>query len=90
MDWNIAEKELDKKRKVSLHGGGEEKIINQHKRNKLTARERLHLLFDEGTFVEINNLFGMCSHSLNMEKEYIDGNGVINGNVEIDGKIVYA
>lgn len=47
-------RELEKRREEALLGGGREKIDKQHKEDKLTARERINLLLDKGTFVEID------------------------------------
>lgn len=52
MNWEQANKNLDERRQKALLGGGQSKIDKQHAGGKLTARERLDLLFDKGTFVE--------------------------------------
>ena len=56
LNWNEAIEDLESRRSTALLGGGQAAIDKQHEKGKLTARERLDLLFDEGTFVEINDL----------------------------------
>ncbi|GAB4139313.1 MAG: acyl-CoA carboxylase subunit beta [Planctomycetota bacterium] len=78
-------------REKSLLGGGQARIEAQHAKGKLTARERIDLLVDSGTFVEIDRFvthrcrdFGMDS-----EKNQILGDGVVTGSARIDGRPVY-
>ena len=56
LNWNEAIEELESRREKARLGGGQVAIDKQHEKGKLTARERLDILFDEGTFVEINDL----------------------------------
>ena len=56
MNWNEAIEDLESRRSQAKLGGGEAAIEKQHEKGKLTARERLELLFDEGTFVEVDDL----------------------------------
>ena len=58
--------------------------------NKLTARERIELLFDEGTFVEYDQLVTHRCHDFGMEKQKIHGDGVVTGQGLINGKVVFA
>ncbi|MET3112404.1 propionyl-CoA carboxylase beta chain [Pedobacter sp. CG_S7] len=70
-------------------GGGEIRIAGQHKKGKLTARERLHFLMDEGSFEEIGMLVTHRSTDFGMEKERYAGDGVVTGYGNINGRLVY-
>ena len=70
-------------------GGGEKRIAAQHKKGKLTARERVTLLVDEGTFEEIGMLVTHRSFDFGMENEKYPGDGVITGYGKINGRLVY-
>ena len=71
-------------------GGGAEKVKKQHDSNKLTARERLNLLFDEGSFVEIDAFVThRCSH-FDMPNTKAPGEGVVTGYGTVDGRLVFA
>lgn len=80
---------LDQKRAQALAGGGQARIDAQHKKGKLTARERLHFLLDEGSFQEIGMLVTHRSTDFGMEKENYPGDGVVTGYGTISGRIVY-
>ncbi len=82
-------KELQERKKRALSGGGEARIAKQHEKGKLTARERLHLLLDEGSFEEIGMLVEHRSQDFGMEKQRIPGDGVVTGYGTIDGRLVY-
>jgi propionyl-CoA carboxylase beta chain len=69
--------------------GGAVRIESQHKKGKLTARERLHFLLDEGSFEEIGMLVTHRSTDFGMEKEKYYGDGVVTGYGNINGKLVY-
>lgn len=71
-------------------GGGEERIAAQHKRGKKTARERLELLFDPGTFTEVGMYVTHRAVGFGMEKSHPWGDGVVTGWGKIDGRVVYA
>jgi len=81
---------LKQKREEALLGGGKARIESQHKKGKLTARERLHFLMDEGSFQEIGMLVAHRSTDFGMEKEKYPGDGVITGYGTINGRLVYA
>lgn len=70
-------------------GGGQARIDSQHKKGKLTARERLQLLLDEGSFQEIGALVTHRSKDFGMEKELYYGDGVVTGYGRIHGRLVY-
>ena len=82
-------KELEEKNKQALLGGGEERIAKQKKAGKLTARERIELLLDPGTFVEMDKFVVHNTHDFGMEKKKILGDGVITGYGKIDGRLVF-
>jgi propionyl-CoA carboxylase beta chain len=70
-------------------GGGEKAIARQHERGKLTARERIDLLLDAGSFVEIDALVRHLCTDFDMEKKRIFGDGVVTGHGMIDGRPVF-
>jgi propionyl-CoA carboxylase beta chain len=70
-------------------GGGTARIASQHKKGKLTARERLHFLLDEGSFEEIGMLVTHRSREFGLEKEVYPGDGVVTGYGTIGGRLVY-
>ncbi len=80
---------LRQKRQKALEGGGTVRIESQHKKGKLTARERLHFLLDEGSFQEIGMLVSHRSTDFGMEKEKYPGDGVVTGYGTVNGRLVY-
>ncbi len=80
---------LKQKRAEAHLGGGKARIESQHKKGKLTARERLHFLMDEGSFQEIGMLVAHRSTDFGMENEKYPGDGVITGYGTINGRLVY-
>lgn len=80
---------LETKKEQALLGGGENRIAAQHKKGKLTARERLHFLLDEGSFEEIGMFVTHRSTEFGLEKEIYPGDGVVTGYGRIDGRLVY-
>src|SRR3989304_4746109 len=81
--------ELSKKVAEAQLGGGEKRIAEQHKKGKLTARERIHFLLDEGTFEEIGALVTHRSTDFGMGKQKILGDGVVTGYGLIEGRLIY-
>lgn len=81
--------ELDRKNKEALLGGGEQRIEQQHKKGKLSARERIHLLLDEGSFEELGKFVMHRSKDFGLDKEYYLGDGVVTGYGTIHGRLVY-
>ncbi len=77
-----------KQQKAKL-GGGQHRIDSQHKKGKLTARERIQLLMDAGTFEEIGQLVEHRSTEFGLQQEIYPGDGVITGYGRIDGRLVY-
>lgn len=82
-------RELVEKRDVAYLGGGEKRIASQHNKNKLTARERIDLLLDEGSFEEFDMFVTHRTTAFGMEKEKYYGDGVVTGRGTIDGRVVY-
>lgn len=80
---------LNRKNEEALLGGGEKRIEVQHKKGKLTARERIELLLDEGTFEEIGKFVMHRSKDFGLDKEYYLGDGVVTGYGTISGRLVY-
>ena len=70
-------------------GGGFQKIESQHKKGKLTARERLEVLLDPGSFEELGMLVNHRCQDFDMQKENYPGDGVVTGYGYIDGRMVY-
>lgn len=80
---------LEEKVKEAHLGGGLKRIETQHKKGKLTARERIHFLLDEGSFEEIGMLVIHRSSDFGMEKQRFLGDGVVTGYGTVDGRLVY-
>lgn len=80
---------LQHKQAEALLGGGEKRIAAQHKKGKLTARERIQILLDDGSFEEIGQLVTHRSTDFGMEKEKYYGDGVVTGYGTIHGRLVY-
>ena len=79
---------LEQLRKEAMLGGGEKRIADQHKKGKLTARERLDLLLDEGSFEELDMFARHRSNKFGLDKNRPLGDGVVTGTGTINGKIV--
>jgi methylmalonyl-CoA decarboxylase alpha subunit len=82
--------DLKQRKAKVLAGGGEKRIAKQHENGKLTARERLDLLFDEGTFVEIDAFVKHRCTNFGMEKVDAPAEGVVTGYGKVEGRLVYA
>lgn len=80
---------LKQKIEEAKKGGGEERIKAQHKKGKLTARERIHFLLDEGSFEEIGMLVTHRSKNFGLDKQVFLGDGVVTGYGTINGRPVY-
>jgi propionyl-CoA carboxylase beta chain len=81
--------ELEQRRATARLGGGQKRIDAQHKRGKLTARERIELLLDEGSFEEFDMYVEHRCTDFGMEKNKIPGDGVVTGWGTINGRVVY-
>ena len=82
--------ELERRKRESELGGGEARIARQHGDGKLTARERISLLFDPGSFQELDQLVVHRSTDFGMDKQRIAGDGVVTGYGTINGRQVFA
>ena len=80
---------LQYKLNAAYLGGGEERIKKQHAKGKLTARERVHFLMDEGSFEEIGALVTHRTTDFGMEKQIFLGDGVVTGYGTVNGRLVY-
>src|SRR5690606_31400649 len=78
----------DRRRQAEL-GGGDERIQKQYDKGKLTARERINILLDRGTFVELNPFIEHRSTDFGLDKTKYPGDGVVTGFGKINGKPVY-
>ena len=81
--------ELERRRSEARLGGGIKRIEAQHKRGKLTARERLQLLLDDGSFEEFDMFVEHRCIDFGMEQSKIPGDGVVTGWGTINGRVVY-
>ena len=81
--------ELAKRREQAKLGGGEKRIANQHAKGKLTARERIDLLLDEGSFEEFDMFVEHRAHEFGMADQKVPGDGVVTGWGTINGRNVY-
>ena len=90
MSWYKEVEEISARRQEALKMGGKEKIQRQHAQGKLTARERMDLLFDSGTFIE----YGMLAKSQSQRPEMLNkatpADGVITGYGKINGRMACA
>jgi len=82
--------QLDEKRAAARMGGGQRRIDAQHGKGRLTARERLELLFDEGSFEEYDMFVTHRCQDFGLEEQSYLGDGVVTGNGTINGRLVYA
>ncbi len=81
--------ELHRLKEAAILGGGIKRIEVQHKKGKLTARERLDLLLDPGTFNELDMFVVHRSTDFGLDEQRIPGDGVVTGYGQIDGRLVY-
>ena len=81
--------ELVTRRETARMGGGQKRIDAQHQKGKLTARERIGLLLDEGSFEEFDMFVKHRCTNFGMENNRFDGDGVVTGMGTIDGRLVY-
>lgn len=82
-------KDLENRLDEAQKGGGEKRIQAQHDKGKLTARERIHFLLDEGSFEEIGALVTHRSTLFGLDKQKFLGDGVVTGYGTIDGRLIY-
>lgn len=84
-----AYEKLSRKNQEALLGGGQDKIDAQHKKGKLSARERVELLLDKGSFEEIGKLVTHRSHEFGLDRQRYLGDGVVTGYGTVNGRLVY-
>lgn len=80
---------LEEKNREAEIGGGEKRIARQHEAGKLTARERINLFLDEGSFVEMDKFVTHRCIDFGMDKQKIPGDGIITGFGTVDGRRLY-
>lgn len=81
--------ELRKRHQAAEEGGGQERRDRQHRDGKLSARERVELLLDEGTFEELDKLVTHRARDFGMDEQVIPGDGLVTGYGLIDGRLTY-
>ncbi len=78
-----------KKNKTASQGGGQDRILAQHEKGKLTARERIDLLLDEGSFAEVDAMTTHHYHEYDMQKKKFLGDGVVGGYGTVNGRKIF-
>src|SRR4051812_4773823 len=81
--------DLHRRQALAEQGGGPARVAQQHKKGKLTARERLDLLLDEGSFLELDRFVTHRSTDFGLDQQVFPGDGVVTGSGRIDGRLVY-
>jgi len=81
--------ELDRRRDAARAGGGEKRVAAQHAKGKLTARERLDVLLDEGSFEELDMFVEHNCVDFGMQDQVVPGDGVVTGSGTINGRLVF-
>src|SRR5213594_1338809 len=80
---------LQQKRSESEQGGGQERIATQHQKGKMTARERLDVLLDPGSFVELDRFVTHRATDFGLDEQKVLGDGVVTGWGRVEGRLVY-
>ncbi|GET20158.1 acyl-CoA carboxylase subunit beta [Prolixibacter denitrificans] len=80
---------FEDKNKAAEAGGGEARVAKQHDGGKLTARERIDVFLDKGTFVELDKIVTHSCTNFGMDENKIPGDGVVSGYGKVDGRLVY-
>ncbi len=88
--WKNDIDRLNKRREKAAAGGGLDRIAKQHSAGKLTARERMEALFDDGTFVELNDMITSRASEFGMDRKKRPGDGVVTGYGTIHGRTAFA
>ncbi|TFG51276.1 MAG: methylmalonyl-CoA carboxyltransferase, partial [Gemmatimonadales bacterium] len=81
--------ELHRRQAEAEQGGGPARLAQQHTKGKLSARERLDLLLDAGSFVELDRFVVHRCHDFGLEEQQIPGDGVVTGYGRVNGRLVY-
>ncbi len=89
MSDNNPAAELERRRANARLGGGSDRIDRQHRDGKLTARERVEFLLDEGSFEELDPFVRHRCHDFGMDEQVFDGDGFVTGYGQIHGRLVY-
>ena len=89
-NWKNSIDDLNARREKVLEAGGADRIARQHRAGKLTARERLEALFDDGSFVELNDMMTSRATDFGMDKKKRPGDGVVTGYGMIHGRTAFA
>lgn len=89
MNWDSAISDLNVRREKAMLGGGQSKIDKQHKSGKMTARERIDMLLDQDSFVEINAFIESRIDDFDLDKKRVPGDGVVTGYGLIGGRQVF-
>ena len=89
MNWETAIKDLEERRGKAIMGGGQLKIDKQHEQGKMTARERIEVLLDPGTFVEVDGFVESRINDFDLDKRRVPGDGVVTGYGEIAGRLIF-
>jgi len=90
MTLELKLEELERRKRESELGGGEARIQRQHNEGKLTARERISMLFDPGSFQELDQLVVHRNSDFGMDKQRVPGDGVVTGYGTVQGRLAYA
>jgi propionyl-CoA carboxylase beta chain len=80
---------LQRMRELALEGGGKERVAAQHKKGKLTARERIEFLVDEGSFVELDRFVTHRCVDFGMQEQQPLGDGIVTGHALVEGRPIY-
>jgi len=89
MNWDESIKKLEEHRQRAILGGGQSKIDKQHESGKLSARERIDILIDKGTFVEVDAFVESRINDFGLDKKRVPGDGVVTGYGEVNGRLVF-
>ena len=81
--------ELEERREAARMGGGQKRIDAQHAKGRLTARERLSVLLDEGSFEEVDMFVEHNATDFGMDEVHFPGDGVVTGSGTINGRLTY-
>ena len=88
--WKNSIEDLNQRREAVAKAGGPERIAKQHASGKLTARERMEALFDDGAFTELNDMIMSQASDFGMDRKKCPGDGVVTGYGYIHGRIAFA
>ena len=80
--------DLRRRKAKSQSGGGQNRVAAQHAKGKMTARERIEQLLDRGSFMEVDALVEHRCRDFDMERHIIQGDGVVCGHGNIEGRVV--